>query len=566
MASAPIPAGGEWFIVDWSDVWQRLGLAPHQVPGVQPVTKSPAMMQHPHRVHLTHLRMLGYDLPPGRVTVGPKVWIDRLRPHQVAGVDYIQSRRGTLLADEMRVGKTATTMYSHNPDDGCMFVIGPLAARAVWHEWAARRFGQCGAQTCSICARVTSGVAPDDMWSFTALEGRKLDGDALEEAKGSRVVFAHYAIVPTWRALFDSLPIGTLVVDEIHLPQSGMQSRKSVTCESIRFLNTVAKRSVFLSGSPLWNKPKGLWHILDMLNPGAWGDYWTFARRYADAKPGPHGWRADGSSNEQELQTRLREVMLRRTWKDIAGSLPPINRTVEVVAIPLAVRDRVEETAARLRSVSGGEMRTVVGDLARLRKMYAHEKASAAVVKAREALADGHSVIIWTWHRDVAEWISRLRVATTGDQLPAVAPVAVINGDMPAAERETVIEQLRATAATRPVCLVATMGALATAVNLSFADVEIFAELDWNPDSIAQAEMRPYDGTRPISCVYLVADCDVDQKLADALLAKFEVKEKLGVTPGVGSVADVLSASIGVSNARTLDALADAVLAELGDG
>jgi len=110
------------------------------------------------------------------------------------------------------------------------------------------------------------------------------------------------------------------------------------------------------------------------------------------------------------------------------------------------------------------------------------------------------------------------------------------------------------------------MGALATAVNLSFADVEIFCELDWNPDSIAQAEMRPYDGTRPIASVFLVADCDVEQKLMDALLSKFEVKDRLGVAPGVGSVAEVLQASIGVENARSLDALAAAVLAELGDG
>jgi hypothetical protein len=106
------------------------------------------------------------------------------------------------------------------------------------------------------------------------------------------------------------------------------------------------------------------------------------------------------------------------------------------------------------------------------------------------------------------------------------------------------------------------MGALATAVNLSFADVEIFAELDWNPDSLAQAEMRCFDGTRPIAVTLLVADCDVDQKLADALLSKFEVKAKLGVAPGVGSVADVLRESIGIEDANTLATLAAAVMEE----
>jgi hypothetical protein len=539
--------GNDWFQVDWRPIYARTGLAPHQVPGVVWAERSPTV-----KVHLTHLRMLGLELPTLWKMKHPQL-MGGLRPHQFDGIYYIRSRRGTLLADEMRVGKTATAMYSHDPSDGCLFVVGPLAARAVWHEWAARRFGWCGSE-CSICMRIN----PHDEGfpSFIALDGRKITDDQVAAVKCAHVIFCHFAIVPTWRALFDQLKIGTLVVDEIHLPQSGMQSRKSITGDAIRALNSVAKRAVFLSGSPLWNKPKGLWHILDMLNPGAWGDYWTYARRYCDAKPTGYGWKADGSSNEEELATRLREVMLRRTWRDIAGSLPAIQRSIEIVALSDAQRDRVEELAGRIR-FGGNAAQTVVGDLARLRKLYAHEKAHAAMIKAREAMADGHSVIVWTWHREVAADIARA--------LNDGVAYAQIDGDMPAFQREAMIENLRGMAKLRPVCLVATMGALATAVNLNFADVEIFAELDWNPDSIAQAEMRPYDGTRPIASIFLVADCDVDQKLADSLLSKFEVKDKLGVTPGVGSVADVLRESIGIEDARTLDALAAAVLAEAID-
>jgi hypothetical protein len=550
----------EWWRIDWRPIYERTGLAPTQVPGVRCAPGSVWA-----EVHLTHLRQLGLAVPsislPGTRALEDAGYLfrDKLRPHQVDGLRYIRSRRGTLLADEMRVGKTATTMYSHDSNDGTMFIIGPLAARAVWHEWAARRFGWCGDVVCSICRRVRSDLVgatalKDAPVSFVALESRSPTEAQVTAAQSAKVVFCHFAIMPAWRFLFEHLRIGTLVVDEIHLPQSGMQSRKSETGGAIRFMNTVAKRAVFLSGSPLWNKPKGLWHILDMLNPGAWGDYWTFCKRYADAKPGAYGWRAEGSSHEEELRTRLQETMLRRTWKDIASNLPPIQRGVEIVPLSDATRDRVEESAARLRA---GTASTVVGDLARLRKMYAKEKANAAMIKAREAMQDGHSVIVWTWHREVAAELATT-IASVSD-----ASTVHIDGDTPPSERERIIEHARTMAASRPVCLVATMGALATAVNLSFADVEIFAELDWNPDSIAQAEMRPYDGTRPIASVFLVADCEVEQKLMDALLSKFEVKDKLGVAPGVGSVADVLQASIGVESARSLDALAAAVMAEV---
>jgi hypothetical protein len=555
------PLGNDWFLIDWADVWQATKLAPPQVPGAVPAPDQHfaprdefgARPLYPHRVHLSHLRLLGYDYEAIlSASMGADNYRDTpLRSHQIAAVAYIRSRRGTLLADEMRVGKTGSIMYAHNPTDGCMFVIGPLAARAVWHEWAARRFGYCADKGCSICARVAFGDYNICAPSFTALEGRNTEREADLHAK---VIFCHFAIVPAWREIFNSIKIGTLVVDEVHLPQSGMQNRNSVTAESIRWLNTVAKRAVFASGSPLWNKPKGLWPILDMLTPGAFGGYWDFARRYCDAKPTAYGWQAQGSSNEAELSVRLQQVMLRRTWKEISPTLPAITRSVEIVGIPMSARDRTEELAARIRSAAGN-MQTVVGDLARLRKMYAEHKVNAAVTKAQDALESGNSVVIWTWHKDIALQISRLFKGT----------VQVIDGDKSPTEREAIIEDVRFDAAIKPVALIATMGALATAVNLSFARTEIFVELDWNPDSIAQAEMRCYDGKQAIGATFLVADCDVEQKLADALLVKLEVKAKLGVSAGVGSVADVLRGALGIEDARTLSMLAFAVFAEVGE-
>lgn len=551
--------GRDWFLVDWVKVWHAKGLRPQDVPGAIVESQNRATGEWPTRVHLSHLQLVGAELTrPSRVIAfadGAMDGLETLRTHQVLGTRYIRQRRGTLLADEMRVGKTGTITYAHDPDSGCMFVIGPLAARAVWHEWAARRYGWCRDAHCSICARVSpSGFGLGGAYdSFYSLEGRVIDEGVFDAkadmARASRVVFCHFAVIPTWRALFDQLKIGTLVVDEVHLPQSGMQNRKSLTSESIRFLNTVVDKAVFASGSPLWNKPKGLWPILDMLTPGAFGDFWTFARRYCAARPTGYGWQANGSSHEDELQIRLREVMLRRRWIDIRDSLPPINRNVEIVTIPEERQDQIAETAARIRS-AGVNSQTVVGDLARLRKLFAKEKIAAAFTKARQALDDGHSVIVWAYHHEVANALAERL------QCP------VIHGEVDPGERELIIEAARSAAGTRPVALVASMATLATAVSLSFADVEIFAELTWNPDEIAQAEMRPFDGTRPIAAVFLVADCDVEQRLIDSLLEKLAVKDKLGIAPGVGSVADVLRSTLKIENARTLDMLADAVLAE----
>lgn len=546
------PVGRDWYTVDWVKVWQATGLAPHMIPGVV----YPPNSGLPARVHLTHLPIINAVAPPAMATMhgAPPA----LRAHQVAAVEYIRSRRGTLLADEQRVGKTASIMWGHDHEAGQLVVIGPLAARAVWHEWASRRFGDCGNAECSICKR----LGAETVWrikhlagvstpSFFALSGRSLDAAQLEEAKRARVIFLHFAVIPTWRALFNHVNIGTLVVDECHL--AGIQNRNSVYIESLRFLNTVAQRAVFASGTPLYNKPRGLWPILDIITPGAFGGFWDFARRYCDAKPGAYGWTAAGASNTEELKARLAQVMLRRRWSDIQASLPPLNRAIEIVPLAQEKIDRVEEVAARIRS-QGGSTKTVVGDLSRLRKLYAQEKVQAALVHIGNTLADGNNVIAWTWHKEVAASLAE-KLRANGARV-----VGPIDGDTHPDEREKLIEEARSAPA--PLVIVASMAALATAVNLSFCSHAIFVELDWNPPNIAQAEMRPYDGKNAISITYLVADCEVEQKLVDALLSKLSVMDKLGLDAGAGSVQAVLSQSLDIQSTQTLAALCAAVLEE----
>lgn len=531
-------------MVAWLDVWQRTGLAPFNVPGVQELPES-KISPFSHRVHLTHLPLLGFQTPPALGAALPPA--SGLRPHQIAGVNYIRSRRGTLLADEQRVGKTPQIMYSHEPDSGTLVIVGPLAARAVWHEWSARRFGHCQKQECSICSRLN--VEWKLQPSFVAGVGRTFAAPT----DVPKVLFCHYAIVPSWRELFAHIPIGTLAVDEAHL--AGIQNRGSITVESIRWLNTVAKRAIFATGTPLYNKPRGLWPILDIITPGAFGKFWDFARRYCDARPGAHGWSANGASNLDELTVRLSEVMLRRRWSDIQADLPPINRSIEIVALPDAKRDAVEDLCARMRSAEGSR-KTLIGDLARLRKLYAQEKAAAGIKIVVDRVCDGYKTIAWTWHRDVAETVTRA-LADRG-----VRPFGPIHGDMPTDEREEVIEQARNYPG--PCALIASMAALSTAVDLSFAPREVFVELDWSPTNIAQAEMRPFNGKQPIDVTYLVADCDSDQKLIDALIVKLDLMNKLGLDAGVGSVESVLRDSLGVESVATLSALADAVMAEAG--
>lgn len=553
----PTAGAPDWYIVPGGLIWEKLRMRPLDVAGVRARPRGASLVEPwPYEVHRTHLSLLGVvDVPLDVAPEHPSI----LRPYQRVTYDFIRSRRGTLLADEQRVGKTIPTLYALDDDDpDPMFVIGPLASRGVWHEWAARRFGACVAQheyvakkrrrECPICARVGATMA-DGPPSFHVLEGRAFDAEAIELWR-PRVLFSTFAVISTWRRLFANLRrISQLAIDEAHL--AGVQNRKSVTVESLRWLNTVAERVIAITGTPLYNKVQGLWPLLDIAAPAAFGGYWDFCRRYAGAKPGAHGWSADGETHQQELRARLGEIMLRRTWRDVQTDLPPMTRALEMVPLSQSVKDKVEEAAAQVRFETRSA-KTFVGDLARLRKMYAREKTAHALTLIREQIANGDSVVAWAWHTDVAD---ALFEKLTASGIPIYGP---IYGATSAGARERALAE--AASDTRPRVIVANILSLSTAVSLAWAPVEVFVELDWVPVNIAQAEMRIVDGKQPKRAIYCVADVDADERLAHALIHKLETQDKLGLRAGMGDVADILADSLGVERGRTLDDLALAVL------
>jgi len=345
------------------------------------------------------------------------------------------------------------------------------------------------------------------------------------------------------------------VVHNCHL--SGVQSRRNITVEALRRLSYTATRVILASGSPMFKGPKGLWPLLDLACPGGFGKFFPFGVRYCAARPGEHGWNYEGSSHEDELSLRLSEVMIRRRWNDIAKDLPPITRTIELVGLTEDQRDEIEAKAAAIQYAGGGN-KTVVGDLARLRQLFSAVKVDAALKWIHEeAVLGGRSCIVWTWHRSAAEEISA-KVLSKGFNVISLGP---IHGQMSTADRERLVIDAHSIGSKQPVVLIATMATAGTGLNLSFASHELFVELDWSPVNVQQAEMRPFNGTQPISATFLVADCRTDQALAAALITKLEVASSLGLQAGVGDARSILRSSFNIESDDTLDALTERLMA-----
>ena len=68
-----------------------------------------------------------------------------------------------------------------------------------------------------------------------------------------------------------------------------------------------------LTGTPLTNRPRDLFVLLQLVGHSLGRSFLAFAKRYCAAEKTEYGWKTDGASNLEELTVQLHGVMLRRS-------------------------------------------------------------------------------------------------------------------------------------------------------------------------------------------------------------------------------------------------------------
>lgn len=485
----------DWFVVD-----RELATLLFGVPGIELERPDATLL----RVHRSHLALLDDSGAARALQVAPGDWEARnaltqplgftLKTVQHQAVDFIRSRRGTLLGDEMRVGKSLSCAYSHQPEIGRLVVIGPLMVREVWLGWIRR-----------IWPGADIGV----------MTGKTFD----REQARKPFVFGHYDILPYWQS---GEPIGTLVLDEGHV----LTNRNTRRAKAAALLAGVAERVIVATGTPIWNMPPNLWTILSLVAPGAFGGYHDFCQRYAAPQPTAFGTVYTGISNGEELSQRLTQVMIRRRWSQVQQDLPPITRNTLIVDLALKDRRKLDLQAQALRQ---SERTNTAAELARYREALSRIKLPIAVDKAKELMDRGEPVVLWVWHRNTADALFEQLVATGHD-------VFLMTGDTQVQHRQKAIDDWRA----QPnAALVVTMSVAQVGLDFSHSHLPIFVEIDYTPAMISQAEMRTFAPTRAMSVTYIVADHYADRKIIEALARKLSAAEPIDLGTGEGAIASI---------------------------
>lgn len=315
-------------------------------------------------------------------------------------------------------------------------------------------------------------------------------------------------------------------------------------------LSKAAARRLATTATPVSDRIRDLWGQLDLLEPGAWGSFNIWARRYCDAKPGTYGGLdTTGLSNPDELIARLGYVIHRVDHATTHAQLPAKRR--ESMYISAAEQCDAAPGFTREQKAAAGRGASALLEL-KLAEA-ASKKRKAVLGRIADHVESGHKIVVFTGRRrDSDDLATSIRGACRK------ATVWCGHGGHSQNERD---EIKRDYIAHEGGCvLVGTGEAWGTAVDgLQCTDAAFFVMLPYTPGQLTQWEGRftRLGQDRPVCVYYVIAEGTVDEHVASILLDKIARVER--VADG-GSLDGASEALAGLDDP---EAIADSILAKI---
>lgn len=406
-----------------------------------------------------------YATTPQSATKNPK-----LMAFQNAGVEEILARRNVLLADEPGLGKTAQVISYLNivqlPPEHKILIICPASLKLNWvREFL--KFGSRGSYYIKVLAHGKD----------------KIQGRSIVTGIPHNVVIVNYDLLKS-KFIFDQLHDfkATIVVcDEAHYLKNAKALRSKNTAALVK---RATEKAIMVTGTPLVNRPIELYNILKMIDPDTmhpFEDYRRYAYRFCAAHNGRWGFDVSGSSNEEELNMRLRaHCMIRRTADEVLPQLPEAFLQILPFEQDKHTKKIVEqEFRFTFDDLKKHPEKGEIGDLAKLRHDLALAKLPASIQAISDLLDSVKKVIVFAHHRDVMDGLMA--------GLAEFKPVN-LSGGMSPEKKQKAVDAFQNDPEVR--VFVGQIQAAGVGITLTAASNVEFVETSWVPGEIDQAVKR----------------------------------------------------------------------------
>ena len=207
------------------------------------------------------------------------------KAYQFAFLEWWKQRttngyKSLLEASEMGIGKTIETVMImniiKNPDPKFL-IICPAGLKINWEREIRK-------------------------WTSNQNSVQRIDGAKTIEFNQTNTSIINYDILPKHRESIDKIKWDLIIIDEAHYLKSPKAKRTQAVLGGGDF-KPLEGRKLFLTGTPLINRPAELWTLVKACDPNGLGSNWhSFHERYCEGhKNRWGGWDLSGASNLEEF-------------------------------------------------------------------------------------------------------------------------------------------------------------------------------------------------------------------------------------------------------------------------
>jgi SWI/SNF-related matrix-associated actin-dependent regulator 1 of chromatin subfamily A len=327
-----------------------------------------------------------------------------------------------------------------------------------------------------------------------------------------------------------------IICDEAHYLKSSSSNRTKHVKKIVKSI----KKRWFLTGTPITNKPVDLFSLLSMVEHPLSTNYNSFLYSYCNAKTmmikGRRIIKADGASNLEELNRRIKPVSIRRRKEDVLD-LP--DKIISPVYIELDDDEKIDydssvERYIQMREEQGKNVSYAkkLVELSVLRRWVAEKKLKHTKELINKSLESDKKVIVFTDYTSV--------VNSLKEEYKDIC--VVINGETSQKDRQKAVEDFQNNPNVR--LFIGNTVAAGVGLTLTAAEVVIVNDLNWTPANVDQSLDRAFriGQTKDVICYFPLFDDTIDTIVYEVLDKKRDIINMAidGVIDNKGVIEEVI--------------------------
>ena len=418
--------------------------------------------------------------------------------YQKQGIEFLVSRQGGMLLDEQGLGKTVQALKAcEKVDPQVLVIVCPAIMRGTWSH-----------HVTNLMPSNIQVVINSYEW-YVKLDNYKSLLKSIKEKKVAVIVDeSHYIKTPT--------------------------SKRTKTVQHLLSLDNIVFK-VLLSGTPITRDVDDLFTQLKVFYPDFCRSIFEYRKKYMRCIHNYFGDVYKGFKNEysrQEIIKYLKSCSLRRTKKSAGLNLPSIIRTPVYIDINKKIaKESLSILDYATKVINGVDDYTLyktdlaeeANHIASIRKALGVAKVPQVLQYVEHLMQSGITkLVLFGVHVDVVNLIYE----SLKEKYKEIKTHRII-GATTSTQREKIIDEFQTN--DTPQIIVANMIACGVGVTLTKSHTVVFAELDFTPSNIMQAEARVHRITQEhiVNSIFMIANESLDVKILDLIKDKLKVIKEI---------------------------------------